>query len=98
MAANRTTFEKLQRDRAKKAKAAAKREKRLARSQSSSKDGEAPESAEISSEETDSTEPLTAEQLLALVEKVHADYDSGDLTFDEFEEKKLELMERLTVE
>ena len=96
MAANRTTFEKLQRDRAKKAKAAAKREKRLARSQAASKDAESPESTEISDDDT--TEPLSAEELLALVEKVHADYDSGALTFDEFEEKKLELMERLTVE
>ena len=96
MAANRTTFEKLQRDRAKKAKAAAKREKRLARSQASSNKPETPETAEVGA--ADNTEPLSAEELLILVEKVHADYDAGVLTFDEFEEKKLELMERLTVE
>lgn len=95
MAANRTTFEKLQRDRAKKAKAAAKREKRLARSQGELAEPEAGETPEI---DVASTEPLSAEELLTLVEKVHADYDRGDLTFDEFEEKKLELMERLTVE
>lgn len=96
MAANRTTFEKLQRDRAKKAKAAAKREKRLARSQGLDDKDEAAEDSEIVI--ADSTEPLSAEELLKLVEKVHADYDAGDLTFDEFEEKKLELMERLTVD
>jgi hypothetical protein len=96
MAANRTTFEKLQRDRAKKAKAAAKREKRLARSQGELVDAEETETPEL--DVADSTEPLSAEELMKLVEKVHADYDKGDLTFDEFEEKKLELMERLTVE
>ena len=101
MAANRTTFEKLQRDRAKKAKAAAKREKRLARSQGlDGADGstEPTEPGADLSEVGDTSEPLSAEELLKLVEKVHADYDRGDLTYDEFEEKKLELMERLTVE
>lgn len=96
MAANRTTFEKLQRDRAKKAKAAAKREKRLARSQGTDGLEEIAEPVEVTVGDT--SEPLSAEELLKLVEKVHADYDSGTLTFEEFEEKKLELMERLTVD
>ena len=96
MAANRTTFEKLQRDRAKKAKAAAKREKRLARSQGIEEAPDELDAPDVAP--ADTSEPLSAEELLALVEKVHADYDSGKMTFDEFEEKKLELMERLTVE
>jgi hypothetical protein len=96
MAANRTTFEKLQRDRAKKAKAAAKREKRLARSQGLEEPEAETELVDVTP--VDTSEPLSAEELMKLVEKVHADYDSGSLTFEEFEEKKLELMERLTVE
>jgi hypothetical protein len=96
MAANRTTFEKLQRDRAKKAKADAKRQKRLDRSQGVEEVEENAEPVDVTAGDT--SEPLSAEQLLKLVEQVHSDYDSGSLTFEEFEEKKLELMERLTVE
>jgi hypothetical protein len=96
MAANRTTFEKLQRDRAKKAKADAKRQKRLDRSQGVEEVEEPSEPVDVTVGDT--SEPMSAEQLLKLVEQVHADYDSGNLTFEEIEEKKLELMERLTVE
>ena len=91
MAASRTTFEKLQRDRAKQAKAAAKREKRQQRN------------AEGGAEETpvDVTsygEELSAGELLQLVEKLHKQFEDEVISFEDFEEQKAELMARLPVD
>ena len=90
MAASRTTFEKLQRDRAKQAKAAAKRAKRL----------EKPEEAEDDTpvDVASMGEDLSAAQLLDLVEKLHKQFDDEIISFEEFEDQKIELMARLTVE
>jgi hypothetical protein len=91
MAAQRTSFEKLQRDRAKKAKAAAKREKRL--------DKSAPEeSDELTPLEAEPGEELTAAQLLARVEEIHRLFEAKKLSFEDFEEQKADLMARISVE
>jgi len=92
MAAQRTSFEKLQRDRAKKAKAAAKREKRLDK-------GVDEESDELS--ELAPTEPgteLSAAELLARVEEIHRLFDAKKLSFEDFEEQKADLMARISVD
>ena len=97
MAAGRTTFEKLQRDRAKKAKADAKRAKRM---------GKIPESGPLVSTATvpDSDgavldgsldEELSAADLIRLVEEVQTQFDNEEITFDEYEERKIELLARL---
>ena len=86
MATRRTSFGKLQRDRAKQANQAAKRERRLERANAE------PEVA--IPEEGD----LTPEQLLELVEQIHKQFEANEIDFEEFEEKKLELMSRLTVD
>jgi hypothetical protein len=103
MGANRTTFEKLQRDRAKKAKAALKRDRRMGVAT-------APESSldsgpDIDAEDVDSTwdaggssEPLGAQELLALVEQLHAQYEAKAISFEEFEERKTDLMARISVD
>jgi hypothetical protein len=89
MAAQRTTFEKLQRDRAKKAKAAAKRERRL------EKDAAA---AERASEVTVPAEgELSAAQLLELIEQVHRQYEAKEISLEELEERRTELLARLPV-
>jgi hypothetical protein len=88
MATRRTSFGKLQRDRAKQANAAAKRERRLEKS--SAEDDEVtviPEEGELS-----------PAQLLTLVEQLHQAYDAKQIDFEEFEEKKAELMARITVD
>ena len=91
MAAQRTSFEKLQRDRAKKAKAAAKREKRLDKSPD--------EEAEI--EELpplgDGVE-LTAAELLQRVEDLHRRFEDKKISFEDFEEEKADLMARISVD
>lgn len=93
MAAQRTSFEKLQRDRAKKAKQAAKREKRLEKG--------------TETEETDELEPLapaepgtelSAGELLARVEEIHRLFDDKKISFEDFEEQKADLMARISVD
>ncbi|MGQ0833237.1 MAG: hypothetical protein ACT4OV_16350 [Microthrixaceae bacterium] len=92
MAAQRTSFEKLQRDRAKKAKAAAKREKRLDKTPDE----------ELSDElEPLASEPgteLSAAELLARVEEIHRLFDAKKLSFEDFEEQKADLMARISVD
>ena len=91
MAAQRTSFEKLQRDRAKKAKQAAKREKRF----------------DKSTDEEDVLEPLapaepgeeiSAGDLLKRVEDLHRLFEDKKISFEDFEEQKADLMARISVE
>jgi hypothetical protein len=89
MASRGTTFAKLDRDRAKKAKQAEKRERREAR--------QASEAAEEPVEIPADGEEIPAEQLLRLVEQLHDDYANKRIDFEEFEERKAELMARISV-
>jgi hypothetical protein len=91
MAAQRTSFEKLQRDRAKKAKAAAKREKRLDKSTPEEPEELAPLESEPGTE-------LTAAELLARVEEIHRLFEAKKLSFEDFEEQKADLMARISVD
>ena len=77
MGAQRSSFDKLQRDRAKKAKAAAKREQRL------NKDDIPRLSTDGEEEEID---------LLALVEAIDDRVAAGELTLEEAEEEKVRLL------
>ena len=87
MATRRTSFGKLQRDRAKQANQAAKRERRLERANAEPEEIEIPEEGE-----------LTPAQLLELIEQIHKQFEANEIDFEEFEEKKLELMARLPVD
>lgn len=92
MAAQRTSFEKLQRDRAKKAKQAAKREKRLDKGT----EGEAEELEPMAPAEP-GTE-LSAAELLKRVEEIHRLFDDKKISFEDFEEQKADLMARISVD
>jgi hypothetical protein len=85
MASRGTTFMKQERDRAKKAKAAAKRERQADR-----KEGD---------DDTEATEvgegAISAEELLTLVAKLQQDLESGRIDLDEFEDRKAELAARI---
>lgn len=87
MATRRTSFGKLQRDRAKQATAAAKRERRQDRSTAEEEVAVIPEEGELS-----------AAQLLVLIEQIHKQFDDKVIDFEEFEEKKAELMARLPID
>lgn len=93
MGASRTSFEKLQRDRAKKAKAAAKREKRL--DKSSAAPAEEAESTEFS---VAPGEEIPADQLLKMVADLHARFENDEIDFEEFEERKTELFAMISVD
>lgn len=96
MATQRTSFTKLQRDRAKKAKAAAKRERRLERAAEARNgtDGEGEGGFESSSAEG----PISAAELLHEIEVTHQRYEAKLMTYEEFEEKKAELLARLPID
>jgi hypothetical protein len=93
MAGQRTTFNKLQRERAKKAKAAAKRERRQDRAS-----GAGPEAAEGETLTISPDEELSAPRLLELIESIHKQFEAGTLSYEDFEEKKAELLARLPVD
>ena len=90
MATRRTSFSKLQRDRAKQAAAAAKRERRAERA-----NAETDTETEI---EIPTEGELSPAELLGLIEEIHRQFDAKQIDFEEFEEKKSELLARLTVD
>jgi hypothetical protein len=88
----RTSFAKMQRDRDKQAKAAAKRDRRQERQADA---GTADPSGPLV-DEADGV--CTAEELLTLVERVHRQFEGGTIDFETFEETKLALLKRLPVD
>ena len=92
MGAQRTSLEKLQRDRNKKAKQALKRERRQTGETRIGEDGE-----EILVELSTEGE-LSAAELLAQIELIHKQLDDKIIDFDEFEERKIDLMSRLPID
>lgn len=97
MGSSRTTFEKQQRDRAKKAKAAAKRDRRQGREtddvpvRPAVDTAPAPSIASIRGE-------VTAEQLLVLVESLHKRFENDEISLEEFEAEKAELFSLISVD
>ena len=95
MGVQRTSFDKLQRERNKKAKAAAKRERRAERG-SAEPDGEVEEQALTADGEE--VAPLSPDELLRMVALVHERFEAGKIGLEEFEEQKTELLARLPVD
>lgn len=99
MAKQRSSFAKLQRDKAKKERAAMKRANRIERKT-------ADESEEVIDTDTD-TDAVTLvtgvgepspEELLQLIEDLHNRRDAGTISEDDFEEAKVELFARLQID
>ena len=97
MGAQRTTFEKLQRDRAKKEKAALKRANRMGKGLPTEAD---PAEGSVATETApvDDTKPLSAAELLKAIEDLHHRFEAKKIDFDQFEEEKLSLMARLPID
>jgi hypothetical protein len=91
MATQRTSFNKLQRDRDKQEKAAAKRDRRQSRATAT--DQEEPLDAVAPT----GNEP-SAQELLDEVEKVHRQFDAGDIDFETYENTKTLLLSQLPVD
>ena len=94
MGGQRTSFSKLQRDRDKKAKAAAKRERRQERSANA---GDEDVVTDVLVDD-DGTSELSADDLLKLIESIHQRFEAGTMTYEEFEEQKVDLLGRLPVD
>lgn len=96
MAKQRSSFAKLQRDKAKKEKAATKRADRADRRVSGPEPAEdRPVSDLVASMAGDGE--LTAPQLLALIEDLHNRRESGAISLEDFEDAKTELFARLEI-
>ena len=96
MSRSRTSFDKLQRDRAKKAKAEEKRGRQS---------GDTRETVEVEQTEKsalsflDNVKPgqeIPADQLLAMVTELHEKFERNEITSEEFEDRKLEIFELLS--
>ena len=90
--AQRSSFGKLQRDRAKKAKQETKRERRQERLEG------ADQEVEFDALLGDDGKELSAADLLVLVEALHKQYDEKQIDLDTFEERKADLMARLPID
>ena len=89
MATSRTSYGKLQRDRAKKERQQLKRERRFDRS-TPDPDEEEVEEVQVSTAST--------EDILERVAELHRRFDDEEIDFDDFEEQKAALMAQLTVD
>ena len=94
MAAHRSSFGKLERDRAKKAKAAVKRERR----QSRAADADGTVKAELRGAVGLADADLSPGELLRMVEALHRDFEAKLISFDEYEERKADILSRLPVD
>ncbi len=91
MATQRTSFNKLQRDRDKQEKAAAKRDRRQSRATATDEDqapGDTPATGNAPS----------AQELLDQGEKVHRQFDAGYIDFETYENTKTLLLSQLPVD
>ena len=88
MATQRTTFNKRERERAKQAKAAAKRERRQG-----GKSDDAIEQEVVASE----YDGETTEALLQRIEDLHTRYDAGELSLEDFEEQRSALVDAVAI-
>jgi hypothetical protein len=91
MATQRTSFNKLQRDRDKQEKAAAKRDRRQSRATATDQE-ESPDAVAPTGNEP------SAQELLDEVEKVHRQFDAGDIDFETYENTKTLLLSQLPVD
>ena len=91
MAGQRSSFGKLQRDRDKKAKAAAKRSRRQ-----DGVDESAPE--EDGAPVAAKGHQLSTAELLERIADIHQQFDAGVISYELFEETKADLMGRLAVD
>lgn len=91
MATGRSSFAKRQRDMAKKAKAAAKRERKLEKSDEFDELDD-----DVVEEETGPT--LSNEEIMERVADLHRRYDDGQMDLDTFDELKADLMDQMVID
>jgi hypothetical protein len=96
MAKQRSSFAKLQRDKAKKERAAMKRANRRDRRAEADTDIDVVQGDDVELVPGDGE--LSAPELLALIEDLHNRREAGTISLEDFEEAKVELFARLPVD
>ncbi len=96
MATGRSSFAKRQRDMAKKARAEAKRQKRLGRGELY--ELEHAHRDEESVEAAPQGPSLSNDEIMAKVEELHRRYDDGQLDLEAFDEQRATLMAQISVD
>jgi len=98
MAKQRSSFAKLQRDKAKKERAAMKRASRLEKKTEAETEGQEAAAAEVTEGLLSGEGELSAPELLAMIEDLHNRREAGTISLEDFEEAKVELFARLPVD
>ncbi|MDH3681953.1 MAG: hypothetical protein OEV40_18600 [Acidimicrobiia bacterium] len=98
MAKQRSSFAKLQRDKAKKERAAMKRANRQQRKANLEAEALEPTTGDDDSSLVPGEGELSAPELLALIEDLHKRREAGTISLEDFEEAKVELFARLPVD
>ena len=96
MATGRSSFAKRQRDMAKKARAEAKRQKRLGRGELY--ELEHARGEDDSAEAPPLAETLSNDEIMIKVEDLHRRYDDGQLDLETFDEQRTGLMAQISVD
>ena len=96
MATGRSSFAKRQRDMAKKARAEAKRQKRLGRGELY--DLEHGRQEDDAADAPPRAPTLSNDEIMAKVEDLHRRYDDGQLDLDAFDEQRASLMAQISVD
>jgi hypothetical protein len=98
MAKQRSSFAKLQRDKAKKERAAMKRASRRERKAEAETESTTPTPSGDDLDLVSGEGELSAPELLALIEDLHNRREAGTISLEDFEEAKVELFARLPVD
>ena len=98
MAKQRSSFAKLQRDKAKKERAAMKRASRRERKAETDVDTDVDVAGRDDIDLVPGEGELSAPELLALIEDLHNRREAGTISLEDFEEAKVELFARLPVD
>jgi len=96
VATGRSSFAKRQRDMAKKARAEAKRQKRLGRGELY--DLEQAHRDEPGAEAAPQGPSLSNDEIMAKVEELHRRYDDGQMDLEAFDEQRATLMAQISVD
>jgi len=93
MATGRSSFAKRQRDMAKKAKAAAKRERKLEKGEFDEFDEE-----EFEGEDDEQGPSLSNEEIMERMAALQTRYDDGQMDLDTFDEERANLMAQMVID
>ena len=96
MATGRSSFAKRQRDMAKKARAEAKRQKRLGRGELYELEHAHRDDDRAEAPQQDSG--LSNDEIMAKVEDLHRRYDDGQMDLESFDEQRATLMAQISVD